>query len=362
MSRGAPRGRRVRLARGIYRDKFGIAGVVTVNGWRKECRFPRDEPLANVRQWQGDEMTRLRSSGVKTTRRGRFAADVDVYLERVRHLAGWISLRSELRQWVKLFEDWRRDQITTEDVEDARKTWLAAGVAPKTVNNRVMALNRLWHKLDGRRAVSPGDDLLPLHIHRTPIVVVPNSVVTTVYEKLLEWERTGRLRNAKTRARFMVLASTGRRPSEIARAEPADVDLPRRVWIPRDGKGGHSPGVYLNDDMLAAWTVFTAAQAWGSFREGTFVRTMRRAGWPPGVRLYSLRHTVGIEMSEAGVPLDDVGPHLGHKRMETTRRHYVPVLNSRMQIASEAIDRRFNWRAESPHVASNVAAPLKSAG
>jgi len=39
------------------------------------------------------------------------------------------------------------------------------------------------------------------------------------------------------------------------------VNLEARVWVPRDAKGGYSPGVYLNDDMLAAWTLFIEARA-----------------------------------------------------------------------------------------------------
>ena len=49
------------------------------------------------------------------------------------------------------------------------------------------------------------------------------------------------------------------------RAEPADVDLTQRVWRPRDGKGGWGPGIYLNDDMMAAWELFVEADAWGFF-------------------------------------------------------------------------------------------------
>ena len=149
-------------------------------------------------------------------------------------------------------------------------------------------------------------------------------MIRAVDETLQAWERTGRLRSPKTRARFRVYASTGRRPSEIMRAEPPDVDLTQCVWRPRDGKGGWGPGIYLNDDMLAAWELFVEANAWGSFRIGSLVRTIRRAGWPAGVRPYNLRHTVGISISEAGGDLADVQAHLGHKHISTTRKHYVP--------------------------------------
>ena len=72
---------------------------------------------------------------------------------------------------------------------------------------------------------------------------------------------------------------------------------------------------------------------------------------PVGYRDYTegthaLRHTVGISLSEAGADLSDVQAHLGHKQLSTTRRHYVPVLGSRMQRLSESIEGRFQWPEE----------------
>jgi hypothetical protein len=129
-------------------------------------------------------------------------------------------------------------------------------------------------------------------------------------------------------------------------AAPADVDLERRVWIPRDGKGGWGPGVYLNDDMLEAWKLFAAVDAWGPFDSGSFAERIRAAGLPPALTPYQLRHTVGIALSEAGIDLQDISQHMGHKRTDTTRRHYVPVLASRLQRASEALnDRKLGWKA-----------------
>jgi hypothetical protein len=174
--------------------------------------------------------------------------------------------------------------------------------------------------------------------------VIPASVVLAVDAKLQERERAGLIRNKKARARFRVFVATGKRPSELMRAQPDDVDIERRVWIVRDGKGGFSPGVYLNDDMLAAWRLFIEADAWGWFREGSWVRTLRAAGWPEGVRPYQARHTVGILMSDAGIDLADIQAHLGHKQIATTRKTYVPVRGSRLQRASEVLSGRLAWQ------------------
>lgn len=342
-------GKRRRVAAGVYDDRTGRAGVVRVGVWTKEKRFPPNTPIATIREWQDRTRERLAGSGQpKVARRGSFAADVDTYLELVKHLAGWVSLRAELRAWVKALGDVVRYRIDAHDVLRVRNEWLAVGVKPKTVNNRVAALARLCHRLDGRRAGTPCDDVSPLPVHKTPPVMVTDATVRAVYERLIEREAAGLLRDAKTRARFMVLASTGKRPSELMRAEPGDVDLDRRIWLVRDGKGGFSPGAYLNDEMLTAWRTFIEAKAWGTFREGAYVRSLRAAGWPEGVRPYNLRHTVGMRMSEGGADLADIQQHLGHRRIETTRRHYVPVIGSRLQRMSENLEGRFGWTAAKP--------------
>lgn len=336
-------GKRVRVALQIYRDASGFEARAKVGEWVHYHRFPLNTPLAEMKTWQEDERSRMRHSGIKITTRGTLAADVDTYLARVTHLVGWVSLRANLRHWVRLFPERRRHAFTVDDLEHARRTWRAAGVAPKTINMRVDDLRRLWRNLDGPQARGPMDALTPLHVPKTPIRRLRPEEVLRVYQALLDKRAKGQLRDGKTLARFMVYATCGRRPSEIMRAKPDDLDLAHGIWYVRDGKGGFSPGVYLNADMLKAWGMFIATQAWGTFREGSFVETLRSSGWPAGVRPYNMRHNVGIEMSEAGVDLADVQAQLGHRRIETTRRHYVPVLNSRLQRASEAIDGRFGW-------------------
>ena len=87
------------------------------------------------------------------------------------------------------------------------------------------------------------------------------------------------------------------------------------MWAVRDGKGGWSPGCYLTDDAVVAWRLFIQADAWGPYETSSLARVLRAAGWPVGVRPYSLRHTLGQTLSEAGVDLADVGTALGHTRV-----------------------------------------------
>jgi site-specific recombinase XerD len=73
--------------------------------------------------------------------------------------------------------------------------------------------------------------------------------------------------------------------------------------------------------------------------------TMRRlyaAGWPKDVRPCQARHSMALEMGERGIDLADVSAVLGHRQITTARKHYAPVLVSRLKDASERLAGRFD--------------------
>jgi integrase len=76
--------------------------------------------------------------------------------------------------------------------------------------------------------------VVPLPVAPSPKILVAAKTFRTVASNLTD---------AKTRARFMVIASTGVRPAELKRAESADVDLERKAWIVRTAKGRGAAGV-----------------------------------------------------------------------------------------------------------------------
>lgn len=367
---GGDRGPRRRIGRGLYADRYGVTIKVKVAGRTREERAPLTTSLADLERRRREIVVDLeREDDVPT--RGALSADALRYYREIRTLASWRERRAEIRAWLRLtlgrvaLRKLPRGRLTASHVRQAQQAWVAAGVAPKTVNNRVGALRHLFHVLDGRRRPTPCDEVRPLAVKKTPPQVVPDATILAVDAQLQSFERAGRLRDGKARARFRVAAACGRRPSEIGRAVPTDVDFDRRTWIPRDGKGGFSPGLYLNDDMLAAWRLFAEVDAWGPFREGSWVRTLRAAGWPTGVRPYQLRHTVGITLSEQEADLADVSGWLGHTRVQTTRSHYVPVRGSRIQRMSERMDGRFGWGSGSEPLGvlvARAAAALRAAG
>lgn len=329
------------LARGVYLDGQSLELRVTVGGTLYTERLPKDTPLAEAIRMR----RRLEARAATETPRsqaGSLAHDAIAYLKLQTHLTSYRSRRAIVNHWIVRVGHKARRAITSQDVLAARVAWLADEVAPKTINHRVSVLHHLYKTLDGRKADTPCDDVSPLHVPKTPIQRVSDETILAVDAKLQEREREWghRFAGAKTRARFRVLVSTGRRPSEVMRAQREDVDLEARVWVVRDGKGGWSPGVYLNDDMLAAWQLFIEQDAWGTYNTGQFANTLRAAGWPSHIRPYQARHTTWIMAVERGADMADVQVGAGHKHIATTRI-YTGVRNSRMQGLSERLNGRF---------------------
>lgn len=336
-------GKRRTIARGIYQDSGGYEVRVTVGGHPYSARMAKDSTIEELKTKRAE----LESTGRTETpraERGTLRAAVPQYLKLIRTLASCKNRKAHLlNHWCPLYGDVQRHRLTTADVLEARNVWLEQGAAPKSINHRVDTLRMLYHRLDGPRAKTPCDDVAPLAVPKTLIQRIPDATVLTVDANLQRHEANPRypLWTAKTRARFRVFVTTGKRPCEIMRAQPGDVNLEQRVWVPRDAKGGFCPGVYLNDEQVAAWQLFIDAKAWGAYNTGAFAKTIRAAGWPADVRPYQARHTMWITASERGIDLADIGAGAGHKDLRLTRKTYVPVLNSRLQRMSEVMDGRF---------------------
>lgn len=340
-------GKSIPLGEGIYRYPTRIRATVKVGSGadavQREKSYALDTPLKTIRSWQDDIRGSLRRDGIPV-RRGTL--DVEPrYWRQVTFLANWTGIRAEVRAWIALYGQMPRAALTPEHVRRAMVHWHEQGYAPKTINNRVDRLRTLYRTLDGQPGrptpLTPCDGIDPLPVSDRPALAPGDALIQAVAARLEMHERAGWLRSPKTRARFLVLAATGRRPCEVMRAEPTDLNLDERVWQVRNAKGSLGPGIYLNDDMRQAWRLFIAAETWGLFDTSSYARVLRTAGWPAHFRPYNVRHRVGRLMSKQGVDLADIQAHYGHARITTTRKHYVHVLTTRLVTASQRIDGLF---------------------
>lgn len=333
-----PRTPRKRLAKGIFVDRYSLTGITRIAGRAIERAFPLNTPLEHIKQWQARMALQFSAADLSVVR-GTFAHDIDIYLERMRKRpASWKAKRSELRAWSVHFGSKGRHAVRPADIDRVIAEWTTAQVAAKTILNRCRTLRHLYVTLaDNRHAPTPLDNVdVPRPVKRRPITVDAQTIKRV--------EKALRGKSPKNRARFMVMAATGIRPSQLKRLTPGDVDLKKRLVVIPGGKGGLPIVHALNDDMRAAWESFVAADAWGAFDTTSLGKRLREAGWPPGVRPYNARHSIGIELSELGIDLGDIQAWFGHADLATTRNAYVPMLVSRMRKLAQTIEGRLGWR------------------
>jgi integrase len=206
--------RRKRIGKGIYRDAYGISATVKVGSGRdalqREKRYPFDTAFKEMREWQDKMRADLRKQAgrpASTARKGTLAADATRFLKMMKGRASYKSLRSEMQAWTTIYGRLRRSHLTAEHVKIARGQWQEAGFSPKTCNNRLQALRQLYHGLDGDEAPTPIDKVKPLKVRPSVKHNVAADTFRTVAVNLAA--------DPKTRARFMVIACTGCRPSEL---------------------------------------------------------------------------------------------------------------------------------------------------
>lgn len=65
----------------------------------------------------------------------------------------------------------------------------------------------------------------------------------------------------------------------------------------------------------------------------------KRAGLD-GVSQYTLRHTAGVYMAQAGVPMEQIAEFMGHTSIETTRKHYARFHPDYLRHAATALEIR----------------------
>ena len=303
--------------------------------WRDHGRycyefFPLSTDLGVLRRFRDDQEGRSTPSRDRDAGPpGTWAEDVAAWLTTRDGRSCYASDRSHVKPWVAAFGDRSRHAITDGDVATTVALWERDGVKPREIRHRLQVLRSVC-KLADPRAPTPADYVKVGKIEREDPKLVSAGLIATVAAQLLEQEAKGRLRDGKTRARFLVEATCGQRPVQIMRAQPGDVQLPAIAdpqafgwWQVRRAKGGKPVRLALNPEMVQAWRLFIAADAWGVFDRRSYGKALRTSGFPTDIPPYNLRHSTLQEATNAGGDFGQVSAVAGHMSPETTRRFYV---------------------------------------
>ena len=336
------RRRRVRVARGVYRDQWGLSASVRGGGRRAEKRFPAATPLKDIAAWRDETRVRLRGVAARSVS-GVFASDAARYLRTVTSMATYSERRQHVELWIAEFGQRRRDKITTVEIDEVLSRWLSDGLAASTVKHRRTALLHLWHRLDGKDAANPvRRSLLP-----TEPDPEPRGLSYALVQRLLDampdqgQAVKGRARDAasKTKARLALMAYTGLPPSAIMRLRPGDVRWDAgAVFIRgrRKGKGAKGQTIPLMSTGLDALRRFDELDCWGAFSTSSVWKSFQRACAKlglSGLRPYDFRHSFGTAVYAATGDLRATQTLLGHASRVTTDRYTLAAVPGRLRVA-----------------------------
>ena len=335
--------KRTRIGKGIYKTAYGFAVIWPEGGRNREKHFAADTPLATLTAYRKQHVKMAAPPPVRAAGgAASFARLVVRYLRLRKGRPSYGSERSHLKAWVMRVGRQGPQAITRDLIEGTMTEWALGGLSPKTLRHRLNVLTQVLKLVSAPEQGTIVDHIARPKVPKRRAQGVPDTIIATVAAKLADQERAGKLRDGKTRARFLVLATTGKRPCQLQRATPIHVDLERRVWHVEPAKNSHGGPIYLNDEMLWAWHAFIAADAWGDYDSVSFAKTLRRNGWPTGVRPYQLRHQTMQTADARGVDLGAIQQIAGHGSPETTRRFYAPGELASSRAASEALEGRFS--------------------
>lgn len=368
-----PRARRRKLAPGIWQDVYGISVVFSsrVTGYQ-EVRYPLGTPLADLKL-ERDElrsaMKRLARDQAPTPPRPQkrhtttLAEDAAAYLRAVRALTTYHQRAQQIAVWLTVrgadgvpFGERRRSSIQPHEIQAQRDAWrtLPDPATQKvksagTVNKYLRALSNLYRVLDPKgespvRAVRECDEPGAL----------PRAIAPELVSRILS-----AMPPSKTRARLMVLATTGIEQATFARLAPEDVDLEAQtVRLPRRRKG--RAGAFarllpLSASGVAAFREVIAFQAWGPFSHTSAYKSFKAACRKvqrahnrkakkgqrinlKTLRVKDLRHTFGTAISLAtGGNTATIQMFLGHATPDMADRYRQAAIPIHLREAATAL-------------------------
>ena len=320
--------KRLRVSKGIYKDKYGLAATVKVNGIQRELRFSPETGIRTIQAWRDEMRGSLRTlpKGAKHT----LAHDAGRYLnQREGELVSIAQRRRNVGLWVEKFGNIRT--LTLErhvgELNEQLHGWRKERAAA-TCNHRRDALMNLVRVLYGKKAASGLSDLVTFK--KAP----PKSrarKLSDIAEVLAHLEPGTQLR-----ARLELQLWTGMRPSQMGRLTPDDFHLEDEIphVVVGRGKGGKIAMVPLLEEGVAAARDYIALNAFGKWRPATANKAIAKAAVAAGIPAFTthqIRHSFAIGLRRTGTDLADIRDLYGHMNEEMTRIYAPGVIEKHQE-------------------------------
>lgn len=334
---------RTKLYTGIYRDKFGVAIVISVRGTPKELR--KDAEGKPYSAYKRESLPKIREDlqatyALKATRAAAtgetFAADVERYLLTLssgphkRNAAGY------MKHWIAAFGNRPRNEITEIEIQHQ-----FAGITkqPSTLNHIRQALIAFYTTLNGRTGYNPARVLKKVRERYDDARALPYDVIEKIFAALAP---------TPTKARLMIMAYTGLPPAQIERITPHDLHLDKKaVYVRPRRKGAGVPGrmLPLSPAGVQAFRLFAALHAYGTFQRRQLQTTFAHGiAWakvnvPADTRPYDLRHSFLTEVYRRTGDLRAVAELGIHATLEQAARYARGAVSERATKAVKTMPR-----------------------
>lgn len=331
------RGKRTRLATGIYEDATGVSIIVSVRGKPRE--FRQNEHRKSYTGWTLHDL-RIERKRLDAREHlkvdpdaawdASLRADVQAYLHT---LSGRTKedAKNLLKHWTHVFGDRRRAELTALDFRQVAAQWT---VKPSTFNHRRQALISLYKALDGPHAANPAREIPK----QKEMVGAAKALSYDVIEAVLK-----AMPETQSRARLKVMAYTGLPQMQIERLTPTDWQRDRlRVTPRRKGAGAAGRWIPLAPEAQAALKEFARLKCWGPFSRSSLCKAWKAYG-PAGTNPYSLRHSWITELyRRSNGDVLAVKQLALHSMLAQTERYAAAALEERMQFVVGATNRAGN--------------------
>jgi integrase len=250
--------------------------------------------------------------------KGSIGRDAVRYLKTVKHQPAYQDKEIYIRHWIAHFGKYRQ-RASIESAEIAAElSRLLRTKAPTTVRHYRTALLHVWEVCDGVTAANP--------VKATPRPkdrpAVPRAAPLAHVQRVL-----AAMRPSKTRARLMVILTTGIPHAQLMQLTRSDWDKRRqilRVAARSKGAGAPSRLLPLSSAAMAALEEFARQDAWGVFSQSAMRSAVARTckGLKiPRFRPYDLRHTQGTLIYQETGDLATTARLLGHSGTATAARY-----------------------------------------
>lgn len=361
------KGRRLRLAKGIFRDGTGLAVVIRAHGQSKEFRLPASTRLETARAEQVRRQRQLEDTAPARPHSGTLAADVAAYLARLPEGPHQADRRVLLTPWVAALGQYTFVGLTRQQIISTLMAWERAGIKAPTRNKRLSALRVLW------RTVTTDPDR-PHPCERVDRAAVPKAhanrarrmdLIQTVLSYVTDDAHRGD-GLSRVKLQLTLLAWTGQPASLLSQIRPEHVRWhtsppemylqPRRkgagvdaAWVPLLPQGaaalkawltsGAWDGPWHKGNLSRAWHTATAkaqaaleAQAKAARSRADKARLREDAASLTGCRVYDLRHSFLTAMGALpDVDIYAVAEYARHADIRTTQVYMRGASSAKMR-------------------------------